>query len=356
MSINIFAVGDIMLGEQPLCHGFGVSSIIREKGADFLFDNVKNIFSNGDIVFGNLEAPLADISAKNELYRRYFKADPIVADSLKKSYFNVLSIANNHIMEHGIHGFDFTINELQKRNIAVVGIKNNAKIINIREHSILFLSYSFINDGLLDVPYNNITSEKIIIDDIIKYRKLVDLVIVSLHWGNEYVLFPSPSQIKMGRKLIDCGVDVIIGSHPHVLQGYEIYRGKPIIYSLGNFIFDHTYIKNTEMSTIININANIEKGSYEVSHIPVLINPVLYCPILNDKNYNAMILNHIENTRKHIENKTIDEYDDFVSDYNLLINEYGYKANLDMKAHFLKNIHRYPLKLTCDIIWKYLKK
>ncbi len=96
--ILIYAVGDIMLGEQPLCYGFGVKTIIKNKGIGYIFKDINETFKNGDIVFGNLEAPVSDYTNRRGIDANVFKADIHSIEGLKNSYFNVLSVANNHIM------------------------------------------------------------------------------------------------------------------------------------------------------------------------------------------------------------------------------------------------------------------
>lgn len=353
MTLTIYAVGDIMLGEQPLCAGFGVKSVIKDKGVDYLFNNVKNIFKDGDIVFGNLEAPISDYTDKKGLTANFFRAEPNVTNGLKNANFNVLSVANNHIMEHGGRAFLSTVSSLKENNITPVGIANKPEILEVNDYKIAIMAYSFIDDFIDETLYNKIGSYKKIVKDIKNIRDSADLVILSLHWGYEYVLFPSPEQVEIGRKLIDCGADVVLGGHPHVLQGYEIYKGKPIVYSLGNFVFDHTYIKSTRKSIIAKIVVDMNAKDIGVDVIPIVCDPEEYYPKIADKNNRDEILSLISSVRNKVENETL-------SDYRLLFmgnySKYKREAKMQMKLHFIKNIYRYPLNLSIKMFYQYLSR
>jgi poly-gamma-glutamate synthesis protein (capsule biosynthesis protein) len=356
MSLTIYAVGDIMLGEQALCYNFGVKSIIKNKGADYLFKDVKDIFRNGDIVFGNLEAPISIHTDKNGFKSNFFRAEPNVIEGLKNANFNVLSVANNHIMEHGDRAFLSTVSLLKENNITPVGVANKTEILEIDGYKIAIMAYSFIEDFISKPLYNKISSEMRILEDVKNIRSSVDLVIVSLHWGYEYIPFPSPEQVEIGRKLIDCGAEIILGGHPHVLQSYEIYRGKPIAYSLGNFIFDHTYIKSTRESIIAKIKVDMNTKDINIDIIPVTCDPKEYYPTIAGDKDRDKILNHISEIRNKIENKNVSDYRSTISSYTSLANNYKRTARREMKMQFIKNLYKYPPNLSMSIVKDYLQK
>jgi len=356
MTLTIYAVGDIMLGEQPLCYKFGVKSIIKNKGVDYLFKNVKNIFKDGDIIFGNLEAPISDYTDKKGFEANFFRAEPDVVDGLKKANFNVLSVANNHIMEHGKKAFWLTVSKLRKENITPVGVANKIEVLEIDCFKIAIMAYSFIEDFINNSLYNKINSEIKIINDIKSIKKSVDLVILSLHWGHEYVPLPSPEQVWIGRKLIDCGADIIIGGHPHVIQSYEIYKGKPIVYSLGNFIFDYTYIKSTRETAIAKIRVDMDEKNMDIDAIPIVCDTKEYFPKIEDEKDCDEILSLILSVRDNIENKSLSDYCSSIGNYLALAKKYKKEAKIHMKMHFIKNLYRYPPNLSIAIIETYLKK
>jgi poly-gamma-glutamate synthesis protein (capsule biosynthesis protein) len=356
MTLTIYAVGDIMLGEHPLRYNFGVGKIIKDKGINYLFKEIKNIFKDGDIVFGNLEAPISNYTDKKGFEANFFRANPNIIEGLKNANFNVLSVANNHIMEHGEKAFLSTVNTLRENNITPVGVKNRKDIFDFRGLKIAFLGYSFIEDFIDNSQYNKISSEEKVLSDIKNLRKQVDLILISLHWGYEYVPFPSPEQIEIGRKLIDYGVDLILGHHAHVIQGLEMYRGKLIVYGLGNFIFDQmTYIKTTQKSIIAKIVVDADK-SINVDIIPIIWDYNENCPAIANKNDRDEILNRISLVRDKIENKSLSNYHSEIGDYPASANKYKKIAKMEMKKQFIKNLYKYPPNLSIRTLKIYLQK
>lgn len=357
MPLKIYAVGDIMLGEQQLCNNFGVSSVIKCKGPDYPFDNVRSLFNNGDIVFGNLECSImSEESANDEQEPKFFCAEPSVIEGLKKVNFNVLSVANNHIMEHGGVLFQNTVQLLRNNNIYPVGIASEIEIINVKGYKIAFLAYSFIEDNIPNSGYNKIHSEEPILQDINKIRSDVDLVIISLHWGYEYVPYPSPDQIRIGRKLVDAGADIILGGHPHVTQSYEIYKSRPIFYSLGNFIFDHTYIPTTRESFIAEITIGNLLDLVSVNVIPIIIGENSYQPQIVRSPQMAASIKRVNTVLSTFENQSLSDYKEFIGDYDRLYSKYKKTAKWNMKVQFLKNFYRYSPSTTFDTIKQYLGK
>ncbi|MDG6250065.1 CapA family protein [Methanocalculus sp.] len=359
MSFTLYAVGDIMLGEQDLCENFGVKSVIMKNGSNFPFREVSHIFKDGDIIFGNLECSIRSTNSKSNEKSSFFCAEPDVIYGLKNAHFNVLSVANNHIMENGRETFLDTIKILTENDIHLVGIKNTVETFDIKGYRIAFLAYSFIDDYISDACYNKIKSEDVIIKDVEKTKSISDLVIVSLHWGCEYVPYPSPDQIQIGRSLIDAGVDIILGGHPHITQSYEIYKNRPIIYSLGNFIFDHTYIPSTRESFIAKITVhgspdNLE--SIDVHVIPVIIDECDYHTQVIDSPQSDAFLTSVETIRNTFENRSLSDYSEYIGDYDLLYEQYKKTVKKNMKVHFIKNFYRYSFSTVCHTITSYLKK
>lgn len=354
MSLTLFAVGDIMLGESPLCCGFGVKSVIQKSRADYLFRNVKNLFSSGDIVFGNLEAPITHDTNQRGINSQLFRGDPDFISELSNSHYSVLSVSNNHIMEHGSVAFQSTIATIENAGITPVGIKNKPVILTVQDRRIAFLAYSSIEDFVSDPLYERISSPQKIFHDIAALRSDVDFIILSLHWGTEFVPFPSPDQVDLGRKLVDAGCDVILGGHPHVLQGYEIYKGKPIIYSLGNFIFDFSFLPDTRRSVIVKIEFNPD-NSLRCSFIPVILNDD-YSVTLAKNAERDSILSDMDTIARQLEYSSVDEYRMSISDYSHFEKLYKTKARKKMKNQFIKNLYRYPCSLSSSIIKKFLRK
>jgi len=260
-NLRLLAVGDISLqtrnNSQP-------------------FENVKRVFNSKDILFGNLETVLSTQGEKTKKAVLLYST-PEKARYLKDIDFDVLNIANNHILDLGAEGFINTMEVLNKNGINSIGAYYDKSI-----HDYLILERNGIKLGFLgytighfkvlkDISINKL-KEKKIIADIKSVKDKCDIVIISLHWGTENVHYPSPKQIELAHNLIDNGASVIIGHHPHVIQGIEEYNNGLIAYSLGNFQFNPELSQSrTNSSIILRLNFN-ENKMFEYSFIPIIIN------------------------------------------------------------------------------------
>lgn len=255
--INMSVVGDILLSR-------GVGDKIKEEGYEYPYEHVKDIFKDKDIVFGNLECPICDES--NPVYKKpqiVFKADSSNTIALKEAGFNILSLANNHTMDQNSIGLISTMNLLNKTNIGYVGAGKsygNARkpyFVKMNNTVIGFLAYSvFPPEGYIFSPSRpdvaRVDFDKLD-KEIQMARENCDFLVLSFHWGNEYEFYPSEYQRELAYKAVDSGADLILGHHPHVLQGIENYRDKYIFYSLGNFIFDRQIQSGTDETIIVDL-------------------------------------------------------------------------------------------------------
>ena len=215
--IKISAVGDCTIGWDT---NFGYTNY------GYYFANVKDLFAKDDLTIANLETTFTNYDVKTPK-KWNFSSPPEYIDVLLKGNIDIVSIANNHTYDYGEKGYNDTIDTLKKADIPYYG--NN--IYYIKEIDGIKIGFF----GLLDI-YGQKFSE---VDKAIKYLKdnNCDLIIASMHWGIEYDYEQSNEQVKMGHYLIDNGVDLVIGHHPHIVQGIEKYHNKYIVYSLGNFSF-----------------------------------------------------------------------------------------------------------------------
>lgn len=246
--IEFSAVGDILLDR-------GIRMVIKKKGEDYPFKEIDFYLLSRDLVLGNLEGPLSERG--KELKKKYlFRGDPSYVAVLRKAGIKLISLANNHIMDYGNLALVDTIANLKNAGLYPFGAGGNQKealkpqLINKNGLTVSFfgfLGYPLQVEGVdpkVSGPCQVGLDEFIsALQDI---RSQVDFIIVSLHWGLEYESLPHPHQIEVAHRLIDNGVDLIIGHHPHVTQGIEKYRGKYIFYSLGNFLFDQHGEKEKE--------------------------------------------------------------------------------------------------------------
>jgi len=268
--VILLAVGDIILGDHPHFLGIGVRSIIERKKI-FIFKEIVDILSQGDIVFGNLEVVLSDYEKKNSYESLILRGNPYFVNQLKNSNFKLLNIANNHIQQHGDSPFYNTIDILKQNKIKIIGVDNfQPQIIESKGIKFGFFGYSLRPEEYNSKVLYSQGNKKKIISNINRIKNKADYVIISLHWGDEYISLPSISQINFAHDIIDAGADVILGHHPHVLQPVEKYKEGIIAYSLGNFVSD-MYSEITKKSMILKIIFN-QNQTKKVELIPVYIN------------------------------------------------------------------------------------
>lgn len=257
---SLIAVGDIMVHTPQLPAYYDPST--KRYSFDPWFEQVKPIFQTGDWVFGNIETPLAGQDLKYSGYPR-FNAPAELADALVDAGFNVVSTANNHTMDRGFPGVVRTLDHIRKTGLIPVGTaidSTDAMRLTIEERNGIrmgFLAYTFGTNGI-PIPedkafaVNLIDSEAIVRQIGLLRHAGADVVTVSLHFGLEYHRMPKRQQIDLAHKLVGAGADIVLGSHPHVVQPYErisipasesadgVAHNGVVIYSLGNFISNQT--------------------------------------------------------------------------------------------------------------------
>ncbi|MDA0524646.1 CapA family protein [Methanococcoides alaskense] len=347
-AVTLMAVGDVMLGDHPICIGHGVGSLIKEKGSEFIFENVSDILKKADITFGNLESVLSDVEIDlANIKSVQLRGSESSVDGLISAGFDVMSIANNHILEHGERSLIRTQELLSNSDIKTVGVSENKKrsrdlvILDRNGISFGFLAYCLVRD---ETSYCSVEDPQDIVSDIKKVKDDVDILIVSLHWGNEFVRKPSPDEFSLAHDIIDAGTDLILGHHPHVLQGVERYNNGVIVYSMGNFVFDMWQRKMRE-SMIFSCKFS-KNGIVDFEIIPVFINDHYQpCPLYRkDKD---TLLSKINN--EFIECVSKDTYQEEVRNCR---GQY----RLALVKHLITNFYRYKFTYLCQILENFVKK
>ncbi len=257
-AINIIFVGDVMLGRAVE---------VAYKKED-IFKNVANIFSEADAVVANLEGPILSnhIKTPNNSYKFSFATTTL--DILKNAGFTDLSLANNHTDNSGRDGYAETVLNLKSVGLYPFGDPNLMSEYSVSAREIGGKKFIFV--GINDT-YGNLTTEKIF--GFVKNlrEKFKDgILIVCMHWGEEYEFVANERQVKIGRGLIDLGTDVVVGSHPHVVQNTEKYNGRYIFYSLGNFVFDQYFSTSTQQGLAVKMK--IAEANSEFELMPVISN------------------------------------------------------------------------------------
>lgn len=266
--------GDILLDR-------GVESVISKEGLDYPYENIRSLLKKSDIVMGNLECTLSKMGTPVLKNRHLtFQASPENAAELKRAGFTLLNLANNHAMDFGSEGLVETLEALQKNHLLWVGAGRNKEeslkplTINKGDTVIGFLSFSaFPPEGYFyfeDRPNIAHINETSLSTSIEQAKENCDILLVSFHWGKEFDFYPNEQQKNWAHRAIDHGADMVVGHHPHVLQGMEQYKGKMIFYSLGNFIFDKQIPRDTDKTIIVNVQIE-NKQIIQADIIPVSI-------------------------------------------------------------------------------------
>jgi poly-gamma-glutamate synthesis protein (capsule biosynthesis protein) len=238
--VVINAAGDIMLAGR-------LAPVVAARGADYPFRGVAPLLRQGDLAMGNLEAPLSRRGTEFTGKRFRFRASPASAAALKTAGLSLVTLANNHIMDYGAVALEDTLMLLGQQGIAAAGAGPNLAsarrphMATVKGKRLAFLAYSLTQPteffATAKSPGTAPAIPRVFDADIRAAKKGADHIIVSFHWGMEGAAKPTAIQQLYARRAIDAGADVVIGHHPHVLQGMEYYRQGVIIYSLGNLVF-----------------------------------------------------------------------------------------------------------------------
>jgi poly-gamma-glutamate capsule biosynthesis protein CapA/YwtB (metallophosphatase superfamily) len=256
--VSFLAVGDIMLSRN-------VAGVMAKNGKDGLypFRNLDALLTGTDFNFGNLESPFSGREDFNPTGSLVFNAPTWTISGLIQYNFKVLNLANNHAMDQGIEGLLNTQRYLAEKYLQGIGVGKNldeawrGRVFSTKGVKIGFIgaSYSSLNDN--GAAKNNYVAR---IEDTARLKKSIeamkansDFVVVTMHAGTEYERTPNQSQIDFAHTAVDYGADLVIGAHPHWIQTTEKYKGKHIFYSLGNFVFDQEWSRDTKEGLTLRI-------------------------------------------------------------------------------------------------------
>lgn len=267
--ISIAAVGDIMLGSW-------VIPVLEQYGASYPFQKTSQYFKVADVAIGNLEAPFADTG---EVFEKKFnfKVPPKYAYGVREGGIEVVTLANNHIMDYGEPGLATTIQTLDRLGIKHSGAGLNMfeahqpVVVEVRGKKVAFFGYSMTFPSEFYATYDSsgtaYPDSEFMQCALTYWEDLVDFSVVSFHWSAEKLESPKDYQIHFAHLAIDSGADLVLGHHPHVLQGIEIYKNRLIAYSLGNFAFG-SYSNYAVDSIILKIYLE-DGGLYSAQCIPI---------------------------------------------------------------------------------------
>ena len=272
VSLTLSVVGDCTLGtDETFDYDTSLNAYYENYGADYFLQNVKDIFSTDDLTIANFEGTLTD-SDEREDKTFAFKAPASYTSILTGGSVEAVNTANNHSHDYGDQSFDDTLAALDDAGIVHFGYDETA-VMDVKG----------IKVGLVGIYelYDHLEREQQLKDNIAKVKADgAQLIVVIFHWGNETETVPDSNQTTLGRIAIDEGADLVCGHHPHVLQGIETYKGRNIVYSLGNFCFGGNS-SPSDMDTMIyqqtfTIDADGVKKDNVTNIIPCSISSAAY--------------------------------------------------------------------------------
>lgn len=330
-------VGDICLTDDYFDIGWGVGSSICKGNNPFAYLTK----AEDDIWIGNCECVISDTSIFSNNKANCFRISPSMLRNCR--FIDYYCVANNHVMEHGVDAYNETCSNLENISSGIFGsLDKKSVLFEHQKKKVTITAFSLRLDNQIEgnTLYWNFPELSEIENE---YNRLVaDFKIVYIHWGVEFINYPSISQRLLAHWLIDLGFDLVVGMHPHVLQGFEIYKGKYIYYSIGNFVFNMSW-RPAHYSVILNVDllANV------ISHQYVKI----------DKAYHPIILQSdripydfkFEHINKFIQKSNPESY---VRHSYFFLQEYQ-RSN---RFSVLKNFYKYKYSVLTDMLMEFCKR
>jgi len=274
-SVIISLAGDTLLADH-------VGYYIEKHGVDYPWESVKEVFHKSHLTLVNLECAVGTTGEPQDKQYTY-RAKPETLEGLVRAGVKGVSLANNHSLDYGRECFIETLDNLEKYNIKYTGGGRNLNealkpvVWDINGIKVGFIGFSRVTphvdwyaaENRAGIVNGYDSNSKNVIEAVKQAKEKADFLIVSLHWGTERTDYPRDNDVAIAKELIDNGADCIMGHHPHVLQGIEFYKNRPIIYSLGNFVFGAKGDRTTQ-SMIFNMEIN-KNGIINTKIIPARI-------------------------------------------------------------------------------------
>lgn len=294
--------------EQPITINFtgdiltsgGLENIINQNGVDYPFEKVSHILQDADITFGNLEQAVS-LRGNPENKQFTFRSSPEKLQGLVNAGFDAVSLANNHTLDYGEEALLDTLDYLTQYGLGYAGAGRNTEeafspyVAEVRGKTVAIISasrvlpyvswYSGENKPGIASAYQSEPLQSYIRDAVSKY----DHTIVYIHWNKELRDYPESYAPIMAKTFIDLGVDAVIGGHSHNLMGMEIYKGKPIYYSIGNFVFTSRENHKNSETMIVTVELDGEETRSKIQPAKILKGQ----PNLMGEAYDQQIINKL---------------------------------------------------------------
>jgi len=300
-TFTLVAVGDIMLDRK-------VGGKVKDLGADFPFEGVAELLREADLTFGNLESPISSLGTAAKGKEVTFRAGLESISGVRNAGMDVLSLANNHAMDYGPAALMETMDVLAHSGVVYIGAGANSAAarrpasFTIKGVKVSLLAYCnrfhMVVEAQKEYPGVAIACAEEVKADIQKAKGWADVVIVSFHWGWEYSDHPDAETKALAHLAVESGASLVIGHHPHVIQGVEVYKGGLICYSLGNFIFDQ---RGTRTKRGLALRCTIGRsGVQQAELLPVTIDAAEFRPYLASGEVAKSILLELKRLSKQL--------------------------------------------------------
>lgn len=272
--LTLTFTGDCILGtDEQFAWDTGFNAYYEANGPEYFLKNVRDIFQKDDLTIINMEGTLTEETTREDK-QFAFKGDPEFVKILTSSSVEAANMANNHSHDYGEKSFQDTVNTLEENGIWTFGYDDTA-VLEVKGIKIGFFGIYELDDHLERIPQ--------VKRDIAKLKEEGAQIIVAVfHWSNELVTVPDENQVTLAHLAIDEGADVVVGHHPHIIQGIGEYKGKTIAYSLGNFCFGGNS-NPTEMDTILFQQKFTVNGKHEIVDRSYEVIP---CSVSSEEGYN----------------------------------------------------------------------
>lgn len=272
-TISLAVAGDVNFGD-------GVTPSITSNGVDYPWSSASAVFAQGDLAFVNLECCLSATGSPVAGKEFTFEGPPAATLGMKDAGIDVVSLANNHSLDYGTQAFVDTLTNLKNEGIAYCGAGMNSTeayspaVLSAHGKKVAFVAFSnVVPDGWSATATSPGCAVGFAADKVSRTvadaKANADYVVASFHWGIELATSPGSEQRSLARTAIDAGADVVLGHHPHVVQGFEVYKNRLIAYSLGNFVFSPPReISAKTLSVLIALNKD---GLRQAKVVPMVI-------------------------------------------------------------------------------------
>lgn len=361
-TVRFSAVGDVTLGDHPLCAGFGAYSRFRKEEPLFPFLKSLPVLQQAELLFGNLECSHSTVGLnQGDLRSLQMRGDPRHIPALVEVGFKVVNVANNHSMQHGDDVFLDSVSQLQAQGVVCCGLAadtlaTSAKpaVVETNGLKIGFLGYSLRPRQYFEhVPLYAEGHAEAMVRDVAMLRNQVDTLVVSVHWGEEFIQKPSPEEIRIARLLVDTGADIIIGHHPHVLRGIEKHGRGYIVYSLGNFVCDMVWDDTLRTSLIFECTLT-PNGAQDLRLIPTFTNSDFQPEVLAGERARS-VLTSVEKLKTLIDKNMAP--DPISANQHYMVEADLVHRHIRTKSHrfFLSRFWKFPFRILVQQLGTYVK-